>query len=360
MKKILSKPVLMLLVVAAAVGMGIALWHHYSQAGFRIAGHRMGEPLSDFSKIEAKRYRIDLSDCEHIGYPGKRQFCDYLVRLRDNRNAATSFTYSSGGWFDDQFPMADSEDRLTAPGMPDIAESWEIKFTGGRLSEVEFGPPLSYINWTRQTFGNPEQSEHAPTQKERIHGVVLGQIDRESLWKLRTNSGDRVLIRLTEAVSQGTVRQSQMSILLCPPCSEGETRPGERTSAPTAFAAASPAPLDAPTKEHIRAAVERPWDVLPELQKVLQHVFGADVATFQLGTNGPGELRIKGDDAFFSFCKAHDCPDHMSALVIDLSNGKAAGAIKNESRLSIYQGDYPSRDALPDSLNGWLKENGQP
>ena len=50
----------------------------------------------------------------------------------------------------------------------------------------------------------------------------------------------------------------------------------------------------------------------------------------------------------------------MSALVIDLSNGKAAGAIKNEGRLSIYQGDYPSRDAIPDSLRGWQKENGQP
>ena len=359
MKKMQSKPALILLVVVAAVGMGIALLYH-SQAGFRIAGHRMGESLSDFSKIEAKRYRIDLSDCEHIGYPGKRQFCDYLVQLRDNKHVPASFTYSSGGWFDDQFPMAENEDRLTAPGMPDIAESWEIKFTSGRLSEVEFGPPLNYINWIRQSYGTPEQSEHPPTQKERIHGIVLGQTDRESIWKLPVDSQDRVLIRLTEAVSQGTVRQSQMNILLCPPCSEGEPRPGERATVPIATPASSPIPLDEPTKEHVRAAVERPWDVPPELQKVLQHVFDADVATFQLGTNGPGELRIKGDEAFFSFCKAHDCPDHMSALVIDLSNGKAAGAIKNEGRLSIYQGDYPSRDAIPDSLRGWQKENGQP
>jgi hypothetical protein len=116
--------------------------------------------------------------------------------------------------------------------------------------------------------------------------------------------------------------------------------------------------LSPETAEHIRGSVARPWDVLPELQGLLRHVFGSDVAKFELATNGPGELRLNGDDAFFHFCKAHDCPDHESVLVVNLSNGRAAGALVDTGSLYTYEGDYPS-DALPDNLKAWLKENTQ-
>jgi hypothetical protein len=120
-----------------------------------------------------------------------------------------------------------------------------------------------------------------------------------------------------------------------------------------------PVQLHAATVEHIRSSVAHPWDVLPDLQGVLRHVFGSNVGKFELATNGPGELTINGEEAFFHFCKAHACPDHEGALVINLTNGKSAGAIVDEGSVYTYECDYPTKDALPEALQAWLKENTQ-
>lgn len=78
------------------------------------------------------------------------------------------------------------------------------------------------------------------------------------------------------------------------------------STAPVATAATPAVMLDAVTKAHIRAAVQRPRDVLPELRKVIQHLFGADNATLQLATNGPAEPGPHGDEAFLYFCGRRD------------------------------------------------------
>lgn len=122
----------------------------------------------------------------------------------------------------------------------------------------------------------------------------------------------------------------------------------------------SPVQLNPETVEHIRASVATPWTVLPELKGVLRHVFGDDVAKFEFSTDGPGELKLSGDDAFFHFCKSHACPDHEGALAINLSTGRAAGALVENGTLYTYQGDYATQNTLPESLQNWIKESTEP
>lgn len=123
---------------------------------------------------------------------------------------------------------------------------------------------------------------------------------------------------------------------------------------------APPVQLSAATAEHVRGSVGHPWDALPELRGVLRHVFGDDIRKFEFATDGPGELTLNGDEAFFHFCKSHACPDHEAALAINLSDGRAAGALIENGSLYTYEGDYASKDAVPQNLQTWIKENTEP
>jgi hypothetical protein len=38
----------------------------------------------------------------------------------------------------------EGRDKMTAPGMPDITVTWDASFADGRLSEIEFYPPMKY------------------------------------------------------------------------------------------------------------------------------------------------------------------------------------------------------------------------
>ena len=215
------KRTLMLIVGAVAiVGASASMWRWQSHFGFHVAGHRMGESASDFAKIEAQRYRINLADCEHIGYPGKRELCDYLLKLSQEPLPPGTVTYSAGGWFDDAFPDEGGA-KLSAPGLPDIVATWQVTFRDGRLSDVEFYPPMKYIAWLRQSYGTPEQSQHPPTKQERTRGAFVGQIDRDSVWTIPSQGRGNVIIRVTEAIAGGAVQSAEVNISLCSPCSEG-------------------------------------------------------------------------------------------------------------------------------------------
>ncbi len=233
------KRTLMLIVGAVAiVGASTTLWYRQSHAGFHVAGHEMGESASDFVKIEAQRYRINLADCEHIGYPGKRELCDYLFKLSKEHVPPGKVTYSAGSWFDKAFPD-EGGDKLSSPGLPDITATWEVSFADGRLSQIEFYPPMKYIAWLQRTYGTPQQSQHSPTKEERIHGTFVGQIDRESVWTIPSNGRDRVVVRVTEAIAGGGVQSAKVNVSLCSPCSDSAPKQAKYTHESQATGATS-------------------------------------------------------------------------------------------------------------------------
>lgn len=71
---------------------------------------------------------------------------------------------------------------------------------------------------------------------------------------------------------------------------------------------------------------EIPQQMLPEVKKAEQRLFGKEavqVESFTLGLGDGGELH--GTWAVMGGCKPHDCGDHNAMWTVDLSTGQAAG-----------------------------------
>lgn len=191
--------------------------------------------------------------------------------------------------------------------------------------------------------------EHVASLTDKHGRVVLGK------------DGQPIIVRRW----MGTCQEASATNTTpaAPPVSTPALKTAAVQGAPGATIQPTPRPpveLSPETVEHIRSSVGNPGAVLPDLQGLLRHVFGSDVGKFELATNGPGELTLKGDEAFLYFCKAHACPDHQGVLVINLSDSKAAGAIVDQGSVYTYDGDYATDGSLPESLKSWLKENTQP
>jgi hypothetical protein len=93
---------------------------------------------------------------------------------------------------------------------------------------------------------------------------------------------------------------------------------------------------------------------MPKLWRVQMHVFGDDVAIFNTASGGAASLTVKDSEFFIEGCDTFDKCARSAAFSLDMSSGKAAGAIAVKGRPRIYTGDYPSEDSLPDSLKIWL------
>lgn len=208
---------------------GFALWQHNRTVfggGFTVSGHHMGEPPADFAKIEAKRYNINLDDCDGIGRVAKREVCDELVKYRnakpeDVKN--TRIIYNKGGW--------------VGPGVPNgLSKPWEVIFVSGKLEEIHFWTPDDqYVAWLQKNYGKPDVSEHQPDLKERNEGVYRDQVDRFSHWEIQLGGKDKIYINITDAMVHGRViedKSGRVEIHLCSPCIDTEDALGNGTSGP--------------------------------------------------------------------------------------------------------------------------------
>lgn len=118
-----------------------------------------------------------------------------------------------------------------------------------------------------------------------------------------------------------------------------------------------PVLLDRPEKLAIEAAQaqNRPWDVLPVLAPTIFHVFGTiGLVTFNANSDGVASISTKDNIMLFQACsKAYQC-SKSAAFSVDLTSGKAAGAVNDGTHIYTYTGDYQSQADLPDSLKNWI------
>src|SRR5260370_9780675 len=129
--------------------------------GFTVCGHRMGESTAEFARIEAKRYQMNLDDCDAIGPEAKRYVCYSLVKYPDAKPVEvknTRVTYNQGGW--------------AGPGVPEgLSKPWEDIFIDGKQSEIHFWPPYDqYVTSLLKNYGKPDQLERPPSQQEATQG----------------------------------------------------------------------------------------------------------------------------------------------------------------------------------------------
>jgi hypothetical protein len=114
-------------------------------------------------------------------------------------------------------------------------------------------------------------------------------------------------------------------------------------------------PLPPPiSRAEVDAAMEKPWSVLPQLKPSLRHVFGSNLNAFNAHSDGTSSLSIKGNIVLFVGCSTSSKCVNSTAFCLDLSNGKAAGAIADDTEVSTYTGDYPDKESLPEGLKEWL------
>lgn len=97
-----------------------------------------------------------------------------------------------------------------------------------------------------------------------------------------------------------------------------------------------------------------PSQVLPEIKKAEQRLFGAktaDVDRLEVTSQS-----LQGALAMTTRCKAHFCPDHYAVWTVDLSTGEAAGALADTSEVVVYLGDYGSAEKLPPVLQSEIEQ----
>jgi len=134
------------------------------------------------------------------------------------------------------------------------------------------------------------------------------------------------------------------------------------STAPTASPLTSstqPVPLPL-TRAEVDAAIAKLQysDVMPKLKPTLLHVFGSKLDDFNAHSDGATSLSIKDNVMFFFGCSISAKCSRSAAFCLDLSSGKAAGAIVDDY-VYTYLGDYQSEAALPDSLKEFLKQNSE-
>lgn len=122
-------------------------------------------------------------------------------------------------------------------------------------------------------------------------------------------------------------------------------------------------PVGAAVRKQIRQKPQQTYsfDLLgePEVRKTAVRVFGAREPLLVERTSTSVPVSKEGDMALISGCKPHFCNAEGGALVVDMSNGKAAGAMYDERTVQVYLGDYSRFDELPTELRTWIGDQGQ-
>jgi uncharacterized protein YecT (DUF1311 family) len=112
----------------------------------------------------------------------------------------------------------------------------------------------------------------------------------------------------------------------------------------------TPAPLT--PEELSRLQAIQYWNQafeIPAIEKASARVFGARVRTFQTYQTGSGG-KVSEGILTISCCKPHDCPSFGGVFTFDVNTGKAAGALYNQTEVTVYLGDYASIQETPVAL----------
>jgi hypothetical protein len=99
------------------------------------------------------------------------------------------------------------------------------------------------------------------------------------------------------------------------------------------------------------------WDkvlALPEVTQSATRIFGTQME--KLRSYHTGSAQISDGVLSIDACMAHGCGNLGAILTIDLSTGKASGALHDEVKVTTFLGDYKTVGEAPRALRAWIDE----